>query len=173
MDTNRVQTRPLKYWPVVLIALLLAPLFTQTSVAEKAATHRYEIDLSSSVTSMQDGMIQMGQTGRKANKTASKDALSDDQAELKMALDNETGNRVIATRVIETKYKEDVLIDTQINSIASTYSLTEQKHFRRLRTIFWASSNFSRLQSTIYAINNDERFEYAKLQIIDHINTQR
>ena len=115
----------------------------------------------------------MGQTGRKANKTASKDALSDDQAELKMALDNETGNRVIATRVIETKYKEDVLIDIQINSIASTYSLTEQKHFRRLRTIFWASSNFSRLQSTIYAINNDERFEYAKLQVIEHINTPR
>lgn len=68
MDTNRVQTRPLKYWPVVLIALLLAPLFTQTSVAEKAATHRYEIDLSSSVTSMQDGMIQMGQQAVKLTK---------------------------------------------------------------------------------------------------------
>ena len=173
MDTNRMQTRPLKYWPVVLIALLLALPFIQTSVAEKAAMHRYEIDLSSSVTSMQDGMTQMGQTGRKANKTASKGALSDDQAELKMALDNETGNRVIATRVVETKYKEDVLIDSQINSVASTYSLTEQKHFRRLRTVFWESSNFSQLQSTIDALNNDERFEYAKLQVIDHINTPR
>ena len=168
-----MQTRPLKYWPVVLIALLLALPFIQTSVAEKAAMHRYEIDLSSSVTSMQDGMTQMGQTGRKANKTASKGALSDDQAELKMALDNETGNRVIATRVVETKYKEDVLIDSQINSVASTYSLTEQKHFRRLRTVFWESSNFSQLQSTIDALNNDERFEYAKLQVIDHINTPR
>ena len=173
MDANRMQTRPLKYWPVVLIALLLALLFIQTSVAEKAAMHRYEIDLSSSVTSMQDGMTQMGQTGRKANKTASKGALSDDQAELKIAMDKETGRLVIATRVIETKYKEDVIIDGQTDSITATYGVTQKNHFPRLRLFFWESSNFSQLQSTIDALNNDERFEYAKLQVIDHINTPR
>ena len=173
MDTNRMQTRRLKYSPVVLIALLLALLFTQTSGAEKAAAHRYEIDFSSSVTSMQDGIIQMGQTGRIAKKTAPKGVTSDDQSEFKMAVDKETGGLVIATRVIETKYKEDIKIDEQADSITATYGITQKNHFPRLRLFFWQSSNFSQLQSTIDALNNDERFEYARLQVIDHINTPR
>ena len=167
--TTKVQRNAPKYMSVVITILVL---LTLSSVAERSTPTRYVIDQTSSVSSMQDGTIQMGKPANTPSSVGSK-TLGDDQAEYKMALDKETGLRVIATRVIEAKYKPDVLIDSQLDSIESTYGITLKTHFPRLRLIFCESSHFSKLQSTIDALNTDERFEYAKLQVIDHINTPR
>ena len=84
--------------------------YAMSSVAERSTPTRYVIDQTSSVSSMQDGTIQMGKPANTPSSVGSK-TLGDDQAEYKMALDKETGLRVIATRVIEAKYKPGVLID--------------------------------------------------------------
>lgn len=168
MDTRRMLTYPTKYLLLTIVTLL----FTHASATE-SVKHRYEIDLSSSVSSLSDGMQQMSEKLPRTPVTKSTGKLRDDRAEFKMATDKESGGRVIATRIIETKYKEGILIDNQTESITSTYGLIEKSHFPRLRTIFWESGNFSKLQRTIDALNEDERFEFAKLQVIDHINTPR
>ncbi len=165
----KVQRNVPKYIGVVIAIVVL---LTQSSVAERSTPTRYVIDQTSSVTSIEDGAIQMGKPANTPSSIRSSTS-SDNQAECKMALDKETGLQVIATRVIEVKYKEGVLIDHQLGAIESTYGLTKHSHFPRLRIIFLQTSSFSQIQSVMEALSNDHRFESVRLQVIEHINTPR